>query len=285
MPDYHPSQKIATELEALYSKAILESLSSPLTMVGALDPSKCFDPASLSHLAAPAHTLNFNQKLGHLYEEALGHLLQHNTRYELIAQNKQIINDDKQTIGELDYVLLDKQTDFHVHLELAIKFYLIHQQDNQFRFPGPDARDNYQNKLERLRSHQLLLTRQEPTQKSLWIDHEIHQIQPQHLIQGIFFDHIHAEDDPSPPSANMFCRRRPWLHCNEIASYRPAMSSARVIPKALWICEMTDEIYETLVEVPTDELIELGQQRCTMFVQSASDTPHFLAPDSWPQQH
>ena len=63
------------------------------------------------------------------------------------------------------------------------------------------------------------------------------------------------------------------------------MSAARVLPKALWICEMTQELFDTLVEVTTEELIELGQQRCTMFVERATDQPAFLAPDSWPEAH
>lgn len=284
MSDYHPSQQIKPECEALYSRAILDSLRSTLTMVGDLDISEPFAPDSLG-IPQQETLLNFNQKLGHLYEDALGILLKESPRYDLIAKNKQIITEERQTIGELDFILLDKQTDLHVHLELAIKFYLVHQQSNRFHFPGPDARDNFHNKLERLCSHQLLLTRQEATRKLLWVEFEIHQIQAQHLIKGIFFDHINADDHPSPPSTNLFCRRRQWLHCQELQAQRPHLETARVIPKPLWICEITEELFDTLVVVSQEELIELAQQRCTMFIHSAADQPAFLAPDSWPETH
>lgn len=284
MSDYHPSQKILAEHEALYSQAIRESLRSELTMVAQLDNSESFQPSSLpvtEHLPP----LNFDQKLGHLYEDALAQILEQSTRYTLIAKNQQIITSERKTIGELDYVLLDKQSDLHLQVELAIKFYLVHQEGYHFKFPGPDARDNYHNKLNRLSSHQLQLTRQDATRELLRKQFEIHQIKPSHLIQGIFFDHIHAEDHPSPPSANLFCRRRSWLHCRELHSHLPKLSTARVLPKALWICEMTEELFDTLVEVSAAELTDLGQQRCTMFVQSATDQPIFLAPDRWPEVH
>ena len=113
MSDYHPSQQILTENEALYSLEILKSLRSMLTMVGHLDGSKSFEPDSLAEpqLSKP---LNFSQKLGHLYEDALAQLLEQSPRYDLLAKNKQIIAEERQTIGELDYVLLDRKTDLEI---------------------------------------------------------------------------------------------------------------------------------------------------------------------------
>ena len=79
-------------------------------MIGQLDASEPFDTGSLQ-MPTREVQLDFDQKLGHLYEDALAVLLAESPRYALISKNKQIINEGKQTLGELDFLLLDQQTD------------------------------------------------------------------------------------------------------------------------------------------------------------------------------
>lgn len=274
---YHPSQQIAPEHETLYTKAILESILTQPPMLGHLTASECFsfrESTPSNNLA----TLHFNQKLGHLYEEALNVLLQDNRAYDVLANNLQLITEEKRTIGELDFLL--KHNDLLVHLELAVKFYLIHKLDGEEHYPGPDARDNYHSKLERLESHQLQLTRKTEVKELIKSYTHEDPIHVQHLVHGIFFDHIEAEDTPLPDGASPIVRRRKWLHCCELPS--STIQSVRVIPKPLWLCEISEELFETLVEVERDELIELAQQRCTMCIEQPNSEPYFVAPDLWP---
>jgi hypothetical protein len=283
---YHPSQYIPQQHETLFSDAILKSLTSPNLMLGDLPEADFFDPALLTlGKTESSVTLNYSQKLGHLYEEALLHLLESTSRFKVVTNNFQINNETKQTLGELDFLLLDTETNSHIHLELAVKFYLVVIDGDETLYPGPDARDNYHRKVARLREHQLILASQPVTKKVLTPLIGNSQITAQQLVHGIFFDHINASHQPVPEMASPNAFRRKWLYCSELSEFFPKTKKARVLPKQLWLCEITEEIFQALVEVPLEELIELGQQRCTMFVIRAGDEPLFLAPDKWPNVH
>lgn len=73
----------------------------------------------------------------------------------------------KQTMGELDFVYLDKQKQFY-HLELAVKFYLL--KPNEFgyeRLIGPNGQDWYERKLIHLFEKQLALSASEQARDKL----------------------------------------------------------------------------------------------------------------------
>ncbi|MFT5882276.1 MAG: hypothetical protein ACI9FG_000777 [Crocinitomicaceae bacterium] len=284
---YHPTQLIAKGHESLFSKAILESLAHPQLMVGELPNSTCFKvslPDLVAADSAGAPLLSFNQKLGHLYEDALGKLLEDDPRFGVLKKNFQIITSERQTVGEIDFLLWDERDQQHIHLELAVKFYLIYQDKNEICYPGPDARDNYGRKITRLRKHQLQLSRHPAAAAQIEGITGSAPLRVNHLVHGIFFDHIGASDKPTPEFANPEGRRRSWLYCSELSEYFSGTKTARVLPKQLWLCEIDSDLYNALVEIPVAELLELGQQRCTMFVLEPSSEPLFLAPDHWPDQ-
>lgn len=283
---YHPSQQIPQQHEALFSSAILKSLMSTNLMLGDLPEAKCFESELLTQATHQTpSTLHFGQKLGHLYEDALLTLLESSPRFKVIANNFQIITEQRRTLGELDFLLLDSKTNSHIHLELAVKFYLIVINGDEVRYPGPDARDNYQRKVARLRDHQLTLTTHPEVQGIISPLINGATVTPQHLVHGIFFDHIKAKQRPLPDKASPNANRRKWLYCQEFSHHFAYVKSVRVLPKQLWLCEIDHSLFQALVEVPVAELIELGQQRCTMFVIHAGEEPKFLAPDSWPNIH
>jgi len=68
----------------------------------------------------PKTALNLEQKLGHLYEDALALVLGE----DLLEQNLQLRKDIHTTVGELDFLLCSKNDGPLIHLELATKFYL-----------------------------------------------------------------------------------------------------------------------------------------------------------------
>jgi len=284
---YHPTQLIAEEHESLFSKAILESLAHPQPMVADLPESACFQ-VSLTDLvpvdSAGSRLLCFNQKLGHLYEDALGKSLLHDPRFDVLKKNFQIITDERQTVGEIDFLLWDRLDRQHTHLELAVKFYLVYQDGNETFYPGPDARDNYSRKITRLREHQLQLSKHPAAIAQLGEIIGSAPLRVNHLVHGIFFDHIAATEKPTPEFSSPQSRRRSWLYCSEFSDHFSEIKTARVLPKQLWLCEIDQALYHALVEVSVAELLELGQQRCTMFILAPNSEPLFLAPDHWPNQ-
>lgn len=86
--------------------------------------------------------ISFEQKLGHVYEDALGELLEISSQLQLLGKSLQIFNDKRLTLGELDYLI--KYGDRVIHLELAVKFYMVYYDDKDVAcFPGPDPTDNW----------------------------------------------------------------------------------------------------------------------------------------------
>ena len=65
-----------------------------------------------------------NLRLGHQVEHIYLELLKASTAYEVIAHSIQLI-ENKQTLGELDYIIQSNETNEIIHIELAYKFYLL----------------------------------------------------------------------------------------------------------------------------------------------------------------
>ena len=181
--------------------------------------------------------LNLAQKLGHLYEDALAVLLEASPRYQLLTRNLPLRKDAQTTVGELDFLLRDHETDGRlVHLELATKFYLAvpDPTGEGFALPGPDARDNYPRKLDRLRSHQLGLASRYP---ELLPERYRHESPPacRQLVYGCLFDHVEATRRVEPESAAPGGRRGRWLRIDELPAHFPLETTRfEVIPKPLW---------------------------------------------------
>ena len=173
------------------TQPLLQSLVGGPLLIGDL-PEACSFPYQDLEIPAAPTPLNLQQKLGYLYEDALGILLEASPRFDLLARNLQLHSDTQTTLGELDFLLRDLDSDLLIHLELATKFYLAVETPSGLALPGPDARDNYFRKLQRLRSHQLTLAQNH--RSALPESYQHHPIVAQQLIYGCLFDHIDAAE-------------------------------------------------------------------------------------------
>ncbi|YCM43783.1 DUF1853 family protein [Verrucomicrobiaceae bacterium 227] len=220
--------------------------------------------------------LNLQQKLGHLYEDALALLLKSSPAFDLLAQNLQIQTDIHSTVGELDFLLRDLTTGRLIHLELATKFYLAVETDSGLTLPGPDARDNYFRKLARLRTHQLQLPRLYRQHLPEKFRHE--SIITQQLIYGCLFDHIHASSPATPEFLNPNCRRGLWLTIDQLPHHFPPATSFQIIPKPLWPVPF-DRLQNIVLEpwLPTSK-----PDRCLMVKANGHNSPYFITPPNYP---
>lgn len=111
------------------------------------------DSALVQHLTTPA-----TPRLGIWFERLWSYWLQHNGRYELLAANLQVKQDEK-TRGEFDFIVRDQHADEIEHWELAIKFYLgippLHHANHWF---GPNLQDRLDLKFQHLVERQLPLS-------------------------------------------------------------------------------------------------------------------------------
>ncbi|MGJ8657387.1 MAG: DUF1853 family protein [Akkermansiaceae bacterium] len=261
-----------------HTQALLQCLRASPLLVDHLPEAVCFDRCKFSNGGEIPH-LNYEQKLGHLYEDALEYLLTQSSEINLLGKSIQIFNEDRITLGELDYLLEDRCTGEFIHLELAVKFYLIRYDNGEVRFPGPDPRDNWLNKLARLQEHQLKLTQLSAAKKFLLDEHGITSIIPQQLIYGKLFDHYRANEQPSPPAMHPDCQRGTWKYLGEWKR-ESKEKEITIIPKHLWPVELGDLRF-SLMSVSRGDFISEASQRCTMIWDNETNNTQFIAPDTW----
>lgn len=121
-------------------------------------------------------------KLGRYFEALVVYLIRHSDRFHLLAKNR-VISHNQQTLGELDLLLEDTQSNEIIHLELALKFYLWvpTSSSNAHSWVGSGLTDFLDTKVKRLFHHQMKLPLKAralgcwpsdlpfPTQHRLWM--------------------------------------------------------------------------------------------------------------------
>lgn len=256
-------------------RSIYQALLDSPPLLADLPEAKTFDR---QHLQLPGWLppLNLQQKLGHLYEEALTTLLSSSHTIDLLARNLQIQASLQSTLGELDFLLQDQVTGEFIHLELATKFYLTVPTSEGLTYPGPDARDHYLRKLKRLRSHQLVLTQKH--RALLPPEYQKRDFIPQHLVLGCLFDPLHLAAQGHPPQLSPVARRGKWLPQSLFQERFPHETSPHLIPKHLWPCPLS-----TLREIPLEPFDpEEPLTRCTLLLLDHCSQPVFLTPEAYP---
>ena len=266
--------------ECRSSEVILNTLRHAPLLVGDVGDVLKFDRRYLNYGPSP-YTLDFDQKLGHLYEDALAELISNSATLELIARNLQIFYAIGRTLGELDYVVYDRVSKNQIHIELAVKFYLGVLQKGTWHFPGPDPRDNWHRKLERMRTHQFQLAKTSEARAYLHEKFGIETIETQQLIYGRLFDPIDCADRSQLPAMAADALRGRWLYVRDWQKYFPDEPEIRVIPKQLWPVELSHEAWALFEPISVKNLLQIATERCTLFTTADADEPTFLVPDTW----
>jgi hypothetical protein len=121
-------------------------------------PKILFSEKSISRLVMPERL-----RLGNRLEHFFSFVIQESHNYEIIAENIQIF-ENKITLGELDFLILDKKKNAVIHVELAGKLYLYDPKlDGELeRWIGPNRKDSLLKKTATLKNKQfpLLYTQQ-----------------------------------------------------------------------------------------------------------------------------
>ena len=121
-----------------------------------------FPSFSLSKLKLPTHfdfPLPANLRLGHLVERIVSLLIKASGNYEMLDENIQLIEDGR-TIGEIDFIISDRDTQEVIHLELAYKFYLYDPGISSYEMEnwiGSNRNDSLREKLEKIKKRQFPL--------------------------------------------------------------------------------------------------------------------------------
>jgi hypothetical protein len=192
--------------------------------------------ALLEHLAQrPTH------RLGVYFEQLWHFFLQQDEGTDLIAHNLPV-HDGVRTLGEFDCIYYSQQRRRHVHLELAVKYFLGLPRANAadplgdaHEWLGPDRRDRLDTKLDQLLQHQIALSEtQAATQllKKLGID----ELDREVVLKGYLFQPREAPPPP-PPGFNSQCPLSVWVTRDQLEVHCAARSAVSflVLPKMQWL--------------------------------------------------
>ncbi|MEM9142609.1 MAG: DUF1853 family protein, partial [Bacteroidota bacterium] len=83
-------------------------------------------------------------RLGHQMERVFRLLLEHDSTYVVLLSNLPIKGDNR-TLGEIDFILREVQSQKSIHVELTYKFYLVVPEISEpiHRLTGPNKRDMF----------------------------------------------------------------------------------------------------------------------------------------------
>lgn len=118
-----------------------------------------FNLSQLNLVNELSFQLPTNLRLGHIVEKIVAELIISSTNYHLLYDNVQLIK-EKKTIGEIDFIIQDKNSQQLIHLELAYKFYLLDPNisiDPINNWIGPNRNDSLSEKLAKLKNKQFPL--------------------------------------------------------------------------------------------------------------------------------
>ena len=119
---------------------------------------KQFDFPQLELSSYLAKQIPEKLRLGHKMEYVFEQLIRFSNQWEVITKNV-LIDQDKMRLGELDFILKNKNTQTYYHVELAYKFYIINPEISEpiHRLMGPNKRDMFYTKLDKLKEKQFPL--------------------------------------------------------------------------------------------------------------------------------
>lgn len=182
-----------------------------------------------------------NSVLGKRMESFFEIAIKHSARYDLIASNIQII-ENKQTLGELDFLIYDNDISRALHIELVYKLYVY---DPTFpsgmqRWIGPNRRDSFLKKLEKLKSKQFPLLFKPETFKYL----DKLGVKPEMIEQKLCFKAqlFSTENKPldNPEIINSNCIKGSWYKLDEFLKMNWEENLFYSPKKKDWSCDPED---------------------------------------------
>lgn len=205
-------------------------------------------------------------RIGFYYQWLWLHLIQQSEHYRLIAEEVQL-NDEKQTVGAIDFLVEDTQTNQTEHWEVAVKFYLLHKG----LWHGPNGNDRLDIKLNRMLSHQLKLTEHPAFQKKFSIDPTC--ILPRLIMQGRLY--LNPFEQEISPVNCLDHKLNPTL---DLGSWCFA-HQAHLITEPLYLLERSQWLSGAPEQL---QLMDLSN-KIDRSLHAQSRTGHFwfIVPDHW----
>ena len=257
--------------------------------------SRQFSTHELINRFAVTGNFEFQQthRLGVYFEQLWQHLTNHCDSIEVIKHNLQVII-DKHTYGEFDSIIYDQVFSKSLHCELAVKFYLqIGQGDQLSDWVGPNLRDRFDNKYQRLFEHQLTLSKQEHVNQ--WLTQQSIEIDVVKLLTRgrLFYPLKDFMQDvyKYPREVNKEHLKGFWTKWQDFAHLQLSSSIEwYLLPKMYWLSEITADEVSDLKPLDNKTILIHGHNEKYAFqrIQQVVGMRHgkeimrgFLVTDDW----
>lgn len=231
------------------------------------------------HLAQFLTTQRQSRSVGRYFETLLHYWLAHVRGFEIVAHGLQL-NDDKITVGEVDFLYRDEAGAL-VHCEASVKFFLCAPGTEPSEFPGPNARDNFEAKVTKLFDKQL--------QASVGrIDDVTHRLG---VVKGMIF---YRPGDPEAAVPERLCAehlRGRWVRAAQLADLAESGSPCVLVDKPHWLAPVVDAESRPVAEVQRSLRAHFAADETPRLVsvRSADDPASeidrcFVVSDKWPMR-
>jgi hypothetical protein len=248
----------------------------------------------LQHLGArPTH------RLGIYFEHLWHYFLQEDPFTELIAHNLPIHSKGR-TLGEFDCIYFCHQRGCHVHLELAVKYFLGLQSGYDSvsaatgkAWVGPDNRDRLDLKLDQLLQRQIRLS-DNPVAKPKLQDLGIESMDKEISLKGYLFQ-SDPGIPPPPPGFNKDAALGYWISCDKVGSHCATLKAEKymILPKMRWLCAV-----HSAQPCEAYSISELKKRMDAHFMQDhypllvvaldslgIESSRFFITPEDWPKSN
>ena len=219
-------------------------------------------------------------RLGKYAEELLYFYFKNSHKYSLLGHNIQLI-DDKLTVGEIDYLLQENSTGNLIHLELAIKYFLKINIQEEDQWIGPSTKDNLSRKRNKLVNHQLRIV--EEYNRLLPPELQKKDFTPQLLLKGAEFIHLKDYGTTENPFKNAW-----WEHIENLEHIHKGNQQYTIVPNRKdWIFPFNNRLERMsfdLLEIEITDYLEL-QNEILISRFSEDGTPldrGFIVRSNWP---
>ena len=202
---------------------------------------KVFEDASFPQQNLP----NYNGRLGHFFEDFIDFFLSHHPDVTTLQRGRQI-KKDNQTIGEADFLFYDHSAKEWIHLEVAVKFYLLRSNltsddANASIFLGPNAIDNLKKKRDKLFFKQMKLIEEN---RSLLPDLPLDApLKSKLLFKGILFYPLSQEQIEENMCLRMGISplhiQGKWMHRLEIADLKLKNVKYLFLDRSSWFRQLS----------------------------------------------
>ncbi|MEJ1221967.1 DUF1853 family protein [Sediminicola sp. 1XM1-17] len=207
-----------------------------------------------------------NLRLGHQMEHIFHQLITNSSRYRISAFNIPIRR-NKISLGEIDFILEDLTMEKRLHVELTYKFYVL---DPEFpsllhQLVGPNRRDTFYAKKEKIKNHQIPLLHSAEGDKVLQdLDIDYRGVEHRVCFKAQVFVPIHHEKSSFFPF-NSECVAGIWMDRDTFSSFIDGEDQLYIPPKKDWPKAPTSDLdWQTYDEVLGDINTQLSNKNSPM---------------------